>query len=253
MSEQADPAAIANDCIKTLDRVHDGLRWAFSAGWYPGRRWIGEARGAEMRIARPESDDRVKGAKHDIGMGDHRARETVRAAGPRLSKASEEVGKVLGVCVVAFDLRLCPRSVGTVTFDGISTIDTAVRRLDHQLDFVTACPMVPQFNHLALRWATDHMRRAESLLGAVNGSLARWADSVPESRTVDLPLCVTCGRRPRPLRRGVVVGRECDTCATYRYRHKGQARPKSLDKDDRQAVIDAAGRRAAAGQGWGMG
>jgi hypothetical protein len=257
MSETTEPspaacAATARAAAKTLARVDDGLRWAFSAGWYPTRRWIGEPKGAEMRLARPDDDDRVAGARDDIGMGDYAARRVVRAAGPRLSTASATVGEVVAAVAAARRSGHFPRPVSVASLDSLDALTRATRQLSYQLDLVYDAGAFALFNSVALAWAHGKLTSTADLLTALERSLARWTEGVPESRSVPIALCVTCDLRPRPIRKGVVAGRECDTCATWRYRHKGQARPKALDKDDRAAATAARQRRAAAGLGWGM-
>lgn len=247
-----DPAALVRACHKALGRIGDGIRWAYCAGWYPGRRWTGEPRGAEMRLALPADDDRVAGARDDIGMGDYNARRAVRSAGPALSIASERIGEALAVIAAANRFRSFPRRVALASVESLDALDRALRQLDAQLDTLDAADL-GALNDLAVAYVAGRLSTAEGVLVSIERRLARWSDGVPESRELPTPLCVTCERRPRPIRRGVVVGRECDTCATYRYRHKGQARPKTLDNDDRRAAAEAAKRRAAAGQGWGWG
>lgn len=248
---KADPEELVHACSKTLARVDEGLRWAYSAGWFPSRRWTGEPRGSDMRLAGPVQSDKVAGPKDDIGMGDYHARRAVRSAGPSLTTASANIGRALQVLALAHHLRAIPGPTRLFAVESIDTLARAVRQVGAQLD-VLAAGGFGALNDLSTAYVVARLTNAESVLLGIDRRLSRWSESVPESRDIPTPLCVTCERRPRPLRKGVVVGRECDTCATYRYRHKGQARPKSLDKDDRQSVIDAAGRRAAAGQGWGM-
>ena len=247
-----DPAVLARECGRSLDRIGDGIRWAYSAGWYPGRRWTGEPRGAEMRLALAANDDRVAGARDDIGMGDYSARRAVRSAGPALSTASARIGEALAVVAAAGRFRSFPRPVALGAVESLDALDRALRQLDAQLE-VLAAANLDTLNDLAGSYVAARLSTAEGVLVSIERRLARWSDGVPESRELPTPLCVTCERRPRPIRRGVVAGRECDTCATYRYRHKGQARPKALDNDDRRATAEAAKRRAAAGQGWGWG
>ena len=251
-SPEVQTAAIARECSLALARVADGLRWAFAAGWYPGRRWIGEPKGAEMRLALADDDDRVRGPRDDIGMGDYKARQVVRGAGPKLTVLSRTVGRVVAADAVAHRARAVPRCVDLPNITDLADIGRAVRQLDAQLDRLTMPGAFAAFNDLALAWASGELTRARDLLTGLERSLARWADAVPESKALPTPMCVTCNLRPRPVRKGAVAGRECDTCATWRHRHKGKPRPTSLDADDRRTANEARLRRAAAGQGWGM-
>jgi hypothetical protein len=253
MTTTTDPAAIAKGCAKALDRIGDGLCWAYSAGWYPGRRWVGEPRGAAMHLALADNDDRVAGARDDIGMGDYAARRAVRAAGPALTTASSKVGEAVVVVAAAHRIRYFPGPATVRSVESLDDLRRAVRQIDAQLDLLTEAEVAAALNSVALAYVVDRLSSAEGLFGSIERRLSRWAESVPESRDLPTPLCVTCEFRPRPIRKGVIAGRECDTCATYRYRHKGQARPKSLDAEARNAVAEARRRRAAAGEGWGWG
>lgn len=250
MSTRAEPEELVHACSKTLARVDEGLRWAYSAGWFPARRWTGEPRGSDMRLAGPVQSDKVAGPKDDIGMGDYHARRAVRSAGPSLTIASTNIGRALQVLALAHHLRAIPGPIRLHAVESIDALTRAVRQVDAQLDVLDACGF-DALNNISTAYVVARLSSAESVLVGIDRRLSRWSESVPESRELPTPLCVTCERRPRPLRKGVVVGRECDTCATYRYRHKGQARPKKLDNDERREAVEAGKRRAAAGQGWG--
>lgn len=245
-----DPAATVAACHASLRGIDEGLRWAYSAGWYPGRRWVGEAAGREMHLAGDDDNDHVPGPTHDIGTGDYRARAAVRRVGPGLTDTSAHLSRVLVVLAAAYRMREAPKGVALPAVCPLDALLRGVRQVGAQLDVVDTLAPCDRLNDFARAHVDGHLTIASQGLDRLARGLDRWADGVKEARSLPVALCHTCKRRPRPLRKGKLHGRECDTCATYRYRN-GHPRPTTLDDDDRQAVTDAQARRQAAGMGYG--
>lgn len=247
---EVDPPATVAAAQASLGRIAEGVRWAYSAGWYPGRRWVGEPAGQEMHLAQDDSD-RVPGAVHDIGRGDYRARSAVRRVGPGLSESSAQVADALLVLSAAYRWRQVPKGVALPAACPLDSLLRGVRQVDAQLDLASGASPYGRLNDFAMAHFAGRLTNAADRLARVAHGFDRWTDGIRESRALPVSLCHTCHRRPRPMRNGKLHGRECDTCATYRYRHGGNARPTCLDDDDRQAVIEAKARRTAAGMGYG--
>lgn len=253
MNETPEPhpvAAAARDCLPALDRVLDGMRWAYVAGWGTSTRPLDEPKGAALYVAGSGLDDRVPGARYDIGAGDYAARRALTGALGFLVDASGALDP-LAQMVQAIHRMPRParlRPVSTVTLDAIGR---AVGQVRAQLALATVDEWLEPFNSTATAYAAQAVDQAANLLDLARKALDRWADGARPSASLPAPMCPTCQTRQRPSR-GRRTARECDTCATWRVRHKGAPRPRRMDDDDRQAVKLAAQRRKAAGQGWGM-
>ena len=247
----ADPVPLLVECRDLLARVDEGVRWAYSAGWYPGHRWVGEPPGREMYLANADEDrrDHVPGAPHDIGLGDYKARQAVRRVGPGLTKASAFLEDACELVAVAQGTGQIPRAVVLEDVIPLAAINRAVPQINAQLSFLL--DHKPDLTPEARKYVAGRIVQARTNLSTLAAGLDRWAAHVPESKTLPVRLCKTCQSRPCPVRNGRIVSKECDTCATWRYRHKGHTRPPTLDDRDRDAPKDAQARRVAAGEGWG--
>lgn len=248
----ADPVSLLGDCADLLKRVDDGLRWAYSAGYYPAHRWVGEPPGREMYLASADEDrrDHVPGAPHDIGQGDYRARQTVQRAATLLSRASEQLEDASLVVAMASDRPEVPKSLSVAPTDAMGDFVAVTARLSVQFDWLRQTNV--DLPERANKRVNGRLVQARSALASIAAQLDRWADHVPEAKQLPPTLCRTCDYRPCPIRNGRIVSRECDTCATWRYRHNGRTRPPSLDdKLKKDLPKDAQARRVAAGEGWG--
>lgn len=239
-------------CRALLSEIASSLKWAAGAGWWPSRRWVGEPAGREMRLADAEAErrDQVPGRPDDIGLADYAARAAVRAAGPKLSEASQHLGRVTVLCAASWGARTVPRLAAVHRSSTLAELLAAVATVDRQAEHALASG-ADRLNAPARARAASEAQRALRVLDGIDRGLDRWAELSPAGRSLPVSLCVTCLHRPRPVRAGKLHGRECDTCATWRARHNGRTRPQSLDDRDREAVAEAQRRRDAAGMGYG--
>lgn len=254
---------LLGDCADLLKRVDDGIRWAYSAGYYPRHRWVGEPPGRDMFLAESEPApkdeteeerqrrlDKIPGALRDIGQGDYRARQTVQRAATLLSRASEQLEDASLVVALASDRPEVLKALSVAPTGPMGDFLALTNRLSAQIDWLQQANVdLPQ---RANKHVNGRLVQARSALASIAAQLDRWADHVPQSKQLPPTLCRTCDYRPCPIRNGRIVSRECDTCATWRYRHNGRTRPPSLDDKLKQdSPKDAQARRVAAGEGWG--
>lgn len=256
---RADLAALVGDCHKALRRVEEGTRWAYSAGFYPGRRWVGEPPGREMRVggSRETDDDQVPGPTHDVGMGDYEARRAVSNVTRKLSEASGFVWSASAVVGAANRLREVPKGTTLRSSAPLSTILSAITQVQAQLDVVGVAEH-SILNDQAANHVGKLLHKALSRLDSAAAGLDRWADNVKPSRQLPVAMCRTCELRPRPLdAKGHLAGPECSTCASWRARHDGKTRPQTEDmvRDEKgkwvRPEVAAKTRRDAAGVGFG--
>lgn len=242
-------AAAAGECRATLDRVLEDMRWAYAAGWGTRNRPLDEPKGAALYVAGSGLDDKVPGARHDIGVGDYAARRALGGALGYLVDASGALDLVAQMVQAVHRVpRPAPLRPVSPTLDAIGR---AARQVRAQLDLAAVDEWLEPLNAVATAHAAQAVEQAANLLTLAAKALDRWSESARPSTTLPPPMCPTCHLRERPSR-GRRTARECDTCATWRVRHKGKPRPRSMDEGDRDAGKMAAQRRRAAGQGWGM-
>lgn len=247
-----DLMALVVDCTVTVDKIGNGLRWAYSAGWFPARRWVADPPGQDMRLAKAtrDDDDRVPGPVDDIGLADYHARAAVRAAGPRLYEASSLIDAAVIVAAVGTGMTTMPAAVVARQPNLVGDYLRSLRQIDAQLGFLEL-GRIRAVGSPQQRSMLRVVEKAAWVLAGVESRLDLWAEQARVNRALPVSMCVTCKLRPRPVRKGRVVAKECDTCATWRYRHGGSVRPLTEDDAEREEPRRAQERRAAAGAGWG--
>jgi hypothetical protein len=88
------------------DEVHDRLLWAITDGYHRSNATpTGRRTAPDTTATTPEDADHVKPPRHDIGIGNHRARQTAQAALSRLRKT-----EALLYLAVLLDTRRNPSS-----------------------------------------------------------------------------------------------------------------------------------------------
>lgn len=256
-----DVPSLVDDCRTALRRVEEGTRWAYSAGFYPSRRWVGEPPGREMHVAGSDDvdDDKVPGPTHDVGLADYSARQAVLRVPGALSQASAHLYGATAVVAAANRLREVPKATAVPGWAPLEVTLHSIGVVDFQLDVLEAADL-DTLNNQAARHVAGLIRKALQTLDAVAAGLDRWAEGAKTGRDLPVAMCRTCQARPRPLdAKGRIDGAECKTCATWRARHNGQTRPPTEDmvRDENgkwvRPEVAAKARRDAQGVGHGWG
>lgn len=212
-----------------LARILDEARWAHTHGYHAAGRGLDAEHGTDL--SRTEVD-RSSGPVFDLEVGDHRARVAYQHAVKVIRRA---------------DLDLARALAG----DGVTKQPPLTRRTDvmHPVDLERMA------RHLAWRLDNADEKRHAAVLYRIGRALDRSVRALitaldrgaqPYTAHKESP-CKTCGIRERAKRKT-----ECDTCATWRARHGGAARPKRLDEDSINVARAAQQRRLQRGEGWGV-
>lgn len=227
-----------------LDHIHDDLGWTHSLGWdAPAQLKTQSQRGASL--ARPTDDqdeDHVAGATHDTGLGDHRARNALRTAAPRLVDIARHLALAVQTIQPDAELRIPAKPTDLHAMQAAARLSQhrarTIRRLIAGLD--------PRRQPGGLeRPILDAHAKTRSTRGLLAGALDRGPATTDTEPNPDM--CRVCGIRPIAPRKA----RRCTTCHQWYYRHGKRERPTALDQADVDAARQAKARRRARGDGYG--
>lgn len=225
-----------------LDRIHADLGWAWSIGWdAPAQAKPEGARGASLTAPPDDQPDHVAGAKHDIGIGDHRARTAVELASARLWTATRRLASAVQAIQPDAELVLLEDDPD-LTLTGANAICRLaahrVAAISHALE---RCPRNQRprgVEHQVLA-ANNETRAALGILAKVLNAGPIHADPNPE-------MCRICGIRPA----GQKTDNRCSTCHGWYHRHGKRERPSSLDMHIAEEARAAQARRRSRGEDW---
>lgn len=228
-----------------LELIRVDLQWAFADGHWPSA--PDPTRVAGINTQDVVGRDTVPGARYDIGIGNHRAREAYNRAVDRVGDADLKLASAL----MAWGIHNQPYPVGRLASpaalaDALKLVERTRRRVDM---LVTAD---------AMGLATRPQLRAVNRAVFSRRDSARWhvdaavrglwdALNVGPIETKGEPMCRICGIRALAEKKG---GR-CHTCDSWKTIH-GVERPTSLDADHLAAPRAAAQRRRERGEGMGL-
>lgn len=224
---------------RDLGQLEQAIRWAHADAYWPTNADPVRANGPTTDDQEP---DHVPGPRHDIGIGNHRRRQALRAAIGKLREAELHLS-VAAAMVGHWQPRALQQGPLT-TARALVAIRRARRRC-----VALSRPDGPTVDRLpqtkrALSIAADCTDKACRILDAAFSE--GEAGSTP---TAQVATCRICGIRPAAPRDQRTGGR-CHTCKTWRTRN-GFERPRNLDTDGIAGARAAQARRTARGEGWG--
>ena len=232
---------VAGLCIhitSDLDRIEDELRWAHADGYWPTN--AAPSHGPASPTPDDRIGDHISGARHDIGIGNHRRRQAIARAVVALRIAETHLATAAGIAGGWW-----PR----VLFRGPSTCERALRSIEVarlRVEFIRSRPQ----RHDVIRSPLAAAARATASAAAI--LQAAWVDRDDDGTQAPVelgPACRICRIRPAAPKDQRTGGR-CATCKRFRDRH-GFERPRTEDSDGIAGARAAQQRRRARGEGWG--
>lgn len=227
-------------CRGDLTRLADDLRWAHANGHWPTGRWIDAERGTDL--SRGEDERLGRAARYDIGLGDHPSRTALERATTLLV----HVDIHLAHAVVALGTRSA--QPGLVRADQHRTLANAlavVAAARMRVD-VIAEDLAFIDDRRTLRRVRAELDAGGTTLYAAVQVLGRALNRGSPTAAKPTPWCTIC--RIRPCRPG--DKKRCETCHSWKQRHRGRERPRKLDRDENNPRT-AAKQRLERGEGWG--
>lgn len=222
-------AAINRD----LADVDSEIRWAHTDAYSPHA--PDPDRPSRRAPVDDQQPDTVPGARHDIGIGDHRSRAAYQRAVHQLHQA--ETYLVLAVALAGQPQPRRRLTTHPTHADVLDAIRLASRRAATIADYDG--PHRTQVR----RALTAARHRTDAAWRTLTAAFQRGTVD-PDTQAVGEPPCRVCGVRPRAPK----AGGRCNTCATWKARN-GFERPRHLDGHDEARA--AAQRRRNRGQGYG--
>lgn len=250
-------------CRTDLGLVADDLKWAMEPGLMPEGRSIGTPPGAalperDIDDARTEDPDYIKGAKWALDIGDGELRSAFLKGVEFMHIAELR----LTVAVAALETHASqPPVVSLSSASCFNMVDISRMTMERRLTIIERD--LPMTTKPASRIVAGHLhgtdqrgekpsaRKALDLAvrklskAFARGSVDALWEPIPD-RTIPLDKrCSICAIR----RKHKKFSPRCRTCGRWRERHGGAERPSHLDGISPQ---EAASKRRARGEGWGI-
>ncbi|HXH58452.1 hypothetical protein [Iamia sp.] len=237
--------AITTDLTKLLEQA----RWAANLAYGKAGRGLDAERGAVHRAPTPDeaaerrkNPDHVRGSRYELDIGDHKSRVAYQAA-------------VRAVTTVDVYLAASLRAEGVTSQPPLRPLD---RYSTPAALTVVATNATWRAEQLAPHQAR-HRRRLRHLRTLLDERVRAFSAALDVGKAEGIAHaekpCRTCKARPQAVKenkKGQVApaqSGECDTCAQWRKRNRGQPRPVSIDGTAEAKAAQA--RRRARGEDFG--
>lgn len=222
---------------RDLRVIADQARWAYTHGLWKAGNGLTAERGQVLKPVTPEvaaerrnNPDHVGGAKHDIGVGDHRAREAYELA------CDTVIFTFATLVALLYGLERPVVSCWYLTPSRFAVVVDRSVRLAQQVRV--------EGNERALDDVRVRLSRCVAALDKAVGSQVEVDQGARKGLAPDR-LCSNCKQRVRKYATG-----RCSVCERWSERHQGQNRPTHLDGI---SPLEAQQKRLRQGVGWGAG